>query len=378
MAGAAQGNFNQLASQGMQGAQMGTAMGMAYQPQQVGAAYGQAATYNPAQAGYTGYNAAQAGATGYNAATMGAVPMVQAGQLANTNLSAYTNPYESQVVSGLQSDAQRAAQMASNDIGTAATRAGAFGGSRHGVTEGTMLAENQRNLSNQIAGLRQAGFQNAQQMAQQDIATRMQAGLANQGAGMQAALTNIGALNQAGQFGASAANQAALQNAAAVNQARGFGAGAANTAALQNMAAANQAGQFGAGAQNTMTQQNMANFMQSQLANQQAGLAGAQQRLGAANQLGGISQNMYNMNRQANLDMQQAGLQQQAIQQAIIDAGKGQYAGFTGAPAAALSYLGQALGGAAGMVPQTTTNAKQAGLFDYLTLAAMAPKGTFG
>jgi uncharacterized membrane protein YeiB len=121
----------------------------------------------------------------------------------------------------------------------------------------------------------------------------------------------------------------------------------------------NQAGQFGA--QNAMTAQQL---------NQSAGLQGAQQRLGAASQMGNLAGQAFDMGQQATANLQGVGLQQQAIQQALIDAAKGQYAGYTGAPATALGYLTQALG--ASPQPSTTTESKQPGLFDYLTMAATA------
>jgi len=58
------------------------------------------------------------------------------------------------------------------------------------------------------------------------------------------------------------------------------------------------------------------------------------------------------------------------MEQALIDAAKAQYAGYTGAPVQGLGYVSQALG--ATTVPTTTTTTKQPGLFDYLTLAASA------
>jgi len=302
---APQFNVNTAAAQGLQSAMANTAKGQYYQPNQVQA---------------TGYNAALAGSTGYRPATM------TAGQLATTDLSSYMNPYDESVISGLQKDAMTGQQMASNELGAQATAAGAFGGSRHGVAEGVMASGIQNNLNQQIAGLRQSGFQNAQQMALSDIGNRFGASQAN-----------MNALNTAGQFGAGAANTAMLANQGAIN--------AANQGTAQNM-------------------------MTAQQLNQSAGLQGAQQRLGAANQMGSLANQAFNMGQQATANLQNVGLQQQAIQQALIDAAKGQYAGYTGAPATALGYLTQALG--ASPQPSTTTESKQPGLFDYLTMAATA------
>lgn len=97
----------------------------------------------------------------------------QAPQLATTNLDPYTNPYESQVVGQALSDLERSRQMQQNMLGAQATRAGAFGGSRQGIAE----AETNRAFAEQAARtagqLRQAGYGQAQQLAQQDIANQM-------------------------------------------------------------------------------------------------------------------------------------------------------------------------------------------------------------
>lgn len=142
MAGA--GNVNTAAAQGMQASGLGTANAMGYQPQQV-----------------------------------------QAGQLANTSMTPYMNPYETNVVQANEADILRGANMGMDMLGAQATAGKAFGGSRHGVAMGELGRDTIDQLAQSSAGLRQQGYQNAQQMAQQDISGRMQAGLANQQAGLQ-------------------------------------------------------------------------------------------------------------------------------------------------------------------------------------------------
>ena len=179
-------NINSLAAQGVQGAGMGTAMGMGYQPQQVGVA-GSSATVTPQT-------------------------------LAGTNMQPYTNPYDDAVVKANEADILRGAQMGMNNLQGAAQAAKAFGGSRHGVAMGEIGRDTVSQLAQASAGLRQAGFQNAQNMALQDIGNNFQAQLANQQAGMgdisnqlQASLANqqaglagagqrLGAANQLGQI----------------------------------------------------------------------------------------------------------------------------------------------------------------------------------
>ena len=184
---------------------------------------------------------------------------------------AYMNPYEKNVIGGLQQDARTNYEMGANRIGQEATAAGAFGGSRHGVAQGTMAADVQNQLNRQIGDLRYQGYNQAQSQALADQQMR------------------LGASSQMGNLGAA---------------------------------------------------------------------------------LGGMGQQAFNMGQQATANLQNVGTNQQAIQQALIDAAKGQYGGYTSAPATALGYLAQALG--ASPTPQTTTNTKQPGLFDYLTMAATA------
>lgn len=395
----------------------GTAAGMGIAPINVQAAQAGSQGYNAQNAaaqGYTaqGYTAEQAAAEraaaqGYGAERIAGVgpvtaQQVQAGQLAGTSLDPYFNPYENQVVQQSLSDLERQRLMQQNLGGAQAQAAGAFGGSRQGIAE----AETNRAFADQAArtasALRQAGFTQAQQAAQQDIATRMQAGLANQATGLQAATTtaNLGqqaqmanqaAGNQAAQFGAQAQNVASLQNAQlgtqanlanqaamnqaaqfgaqAQNQAGQFGAQAQNVAALQNAAAQNQASQFGAGASNQAALANQQAMMQAQTANQAAGLQAGGQRLQAAGQLANIGNLGFGMVQDVQQGISQAGLAQQAANQALIDAGRAQYAGYTNAPQQALQTQLGAFGGSQTNA-QTQTTSKQPGLFDYLQLGA--------
>ena len=91
------------------------------------------------------------------------------------------------------------------------------------------------------------------------------------------------------------------------------------------------------------------------------------QQLAAAGQLGNLSQQGFNMGQSINQQQQQFGTMQQAINQALIDAARGQYGGFTGSPTQSLSALLGALGGA-NMGQQTSTQTQQPGLFNYLSL----------
>ena len=221
-------NVNTASAQGLQQAQQGAAAGMGYRPMAITA---------PSQAG----------------------------------LQQYTNPYESQVVQQSLDDLERSRLMAQNVGGAQASAANAFGGSRQGIAE----AETNRAFADQAArtasGLRQTGYQNAQQMERD-----------------------------------------------------------------------------------------------AQVRNQSAGLSGEQQRMAAGAQLGSLSNLGFGMGQTIQGRMDQQGALQQALQQNLINAGKQQYAGFTGAPAQSLQYLLQAVGGAPAV--GTVEKGFEPGLFDYLSL----------
>jgi hypothetical protein len=108
--------------------------------------------------------------------------------------------------------------------------------------------------------------------------------------------------------------------------------------------------------------------MAAQVANQNA-LAGANQaRLQAANQMGALGQQAFGTGQAIQQQQAQQGILQQGMQQALIDAAKAQYAGYTGSPLAALSAPLAALGATPNQ--STTTNSMKPGLFNYLQLGA--------
>lgn len=175
---------------------------------------------------------------------------------AGPNIGQFMNPYTSMVTGNALQDLERQRQMAVNDTGAAATRAGAFGGSRHGVAEALTNQGFAQQGANMFGNLQQQGFNTALSAAQNQQG--IQSGLAGQGFG----------------FGQAIQNQQWQQGEAA-----------------------------------------------------------------------------------------------RSINQALIDAAKGQYGGFTGAPANSLAALMSGITGA-NMGQNTTTQTKKPGLFDYLTAIA--------
>jgi hypothetical protein len=118
-------------------------------------------------------------------------------------------------------------------------------------------------------------------------------------------------------------------------------------------------------------QANQQASLQAAMANQQAQAQAAQQQLAAASQLGNLSNLGFGFGQQIGATQMQQGQMQQAMNQALIDAAKGQYGGFTGAPQNALATQLAALSGAnMGQQTQTQTGTQQRGLFDYLAAGA--------
>lgn len=262
------------------------------------------------------YTPQQVGST--NVGTQfGYTPQQIAAQKAVGGIGTYMNPYTQQVIDTSMADLERQRQMQMNQLGAQASQARAFGGSRQGVAEALTNEAFARQGGQLAAGLRQQGYQTALGAAQQDVATAQQAALANQAA------------------------QAAE---------RQFAQGTTLQAQRANQDAA----------------------LRAALANQQAGLSGAQLGLQAAGQMGNLSNLGFGFGQQISGQQMQQGAMQQALQQQLLDAARGQYQGYVGAPQQALSLPLQALGVTAGVTPQTTTTSRQPGLFDYLTLAATA------
>lgn len=109
-----------------------------------------------------------------------------AGNVAGSSLTPYLNQYQGAVIDQSNREIDRSKQMADNQNAYSATRAGAFGGSRHGIID----AENERNYAqmkqDNTNSLLQSGYGQAQGLLQGDI--DRQAGMSQ---------FNVGQLNQA-------------------------------------------------------------------------------------------------------------------------------------------------------------------------------------
>ena len=141
--------------------------------------------------------------------TAGMETMYRPQTIANTNLAQYTNPYETQVVQNTMSDLDRQRQIEANQLAAQATARGSFGGSRDALMQSELSRNYGQQMANTAAQLRQAGFQNAQQLAGQDIGYGLQ-GSQNR----QQAASTLGQLSNLG-FGAGMAlNEQAMQQGA--------------------------------------------------------------------------------------------------------------------------------------------------------------------
>lgn len=200
------------------------------------------------------------------------------------DIAAFRNPFTAAVTDTTLSGLDRARKMAMLDVGAAATKANAFGGSRHGVLE----AETNKNFfdttASTLAGLNERGFGTALTAAQEARRAQLASG-----------------------------------------------------------------GQLGSMAQGL------------------AGVGQEQQRIGLSQgaQLGTLGQALFGVGSSLSDRMAAQGSQQQLLVQALIDAAKGQFGGFTGAPQAALSGPMAALSGA-NMGQNTSTTKQQPGLLNIL------------
>lgn len=268
----------------------------------------------------------------------------QEGQIASTDLGQYQNPYQQQVIDNATGDLNRARQMTQNDIGAQATAAGAFGGSRHGLVE----AENNRNFAESVSDMaaqqRMAGFNNAQNMAQQDITNQMQGQQMRTGAAGQ-----LGGLNLADAQRQDNVSLSNVQNRISDAQRR------------DQVSMANASNQLA----NDRNQLSAAQAGQSARA-QNRGL-----KLQAAGQLAGMGGQAFDQSNTINQQTMQNGAMQQALQQQIMNAGQQQFNGWTGAPQTALNLPLMAAGAAPNVGTQTTsTSGGGNGLLDALGFGA--------
>ena len=138
-----------------------------------------------ANSGNVGQDAQSAAQAGY-LNTLGQTPQnVQAGQLSNTNLQPYMNPYTQNVINATLPIMQQNLGLQQNQQQNAANSANAFGGSRQAIQQGVTQAQGAQNMAQMAQQLNQANFTQAQGAAQGDIANTLKAQQGNQSAALQ-------------------------------------------------------------------------------------------------------------------------------------------------------------------------------------------------
>ena len=298
--------------------QLGNAQG--YAAARVGAPIGAtAATYQAPTVG----NAPTISGAGYDASqvtvpTIGSVPGAtatdaSAGSIYG-NLNQFQNPYQQQVIDASLADFDHEAQVQQAQLEAQGAASGALGGSRFGIAQGELLADQGRSRAQLDAGLRSQGFDTAANLAGQQAGFDQSANLFNaqnqtgisqfnsgQGAtlaqaqaglDLQGGVANQQALDAAGQFGAQSRYDAGLANAQLGASRDQLQAQLQAQAAGQNASALTQNSQFnaGQGLQAALAQAGLdtdaAKYgadMGNQFALQQAGLNANALQFGAAN-----------------------------------------------------------------------------------------------
>lgn len=120
---------------------------------------------------------------------------VQAGQLSNTDLTPYYNPYQKDVIDASIAQNQYARDQQAVADNASATAANAFGGSRQGVQRAETTAGYDRNNQQNLAQLNSQNFAQAQQAALADINNRLQAGTTNAANSIAGAGVRLNAAN---------------------------------------------------------------------------------------------------------------------------------------------------------------------------------------
>jgi hypothetical protein len=310
----------------------------------------------------------------------------------------FMNPYMQNVVDIQQREAQRQADIAGTQRAGQAVKSGAFGGSRAGLME----AEAARNLATQKGDIQAQGqnaaFQNAQQQFNAEQNARMQAALANQGAGLTVGQQNLGAQLGIQQLGSGQNLQAQLanqgmgfnvgqQNLASRLQTQGLGSGQNLQAQLANQQQGmnaqqmrEQSRQFGAGQGMNAAQLKAQYGLAGQQAGEQSrqfgagyGMQGLQTGLQAAGQLGQLGQTQYGQ-QVGNINLQnQLGAQQQAQQQGILNQQIQNYAMAQQYPQQQLAFMSNMLRGLP--MQSTSTNMYQAAPSNVSQLAGLGMAG---
>ena len=249
-----------------------------------------------AQSSYADAGNAQQG----TAAQRGDIRDVQGGSFLDQDLGAYMNPYTQNVSENINQNQNRAWQQKEQQLGSAAQKAGAFGGSRHGVEGAISASENERNTGQMQNQLWNQAYGAASNMMGQDLSRGLQADLSNQGMDWNAA---------------NAGQQASLQNAMMGNNMQQFNAGQENQMGMFNAGQSNQVGMQNA--MNALTASGLNQQQQGQMLQALQGMGNLGNQMGNFTQMQG--QNLQNFGQSALQSQMNAGNQYQAMDQRQLD-----------------------------------------------------------
>ena len=142
-----------------------------------------------------------------------------------TNYTSFYDPFVTEVITNVETDINRQADVERQRIGGAAVQAGAFGGSRQAVAEQELARNAAQQIADTSARLRSAAFTGAQQQAQSAFENQMARGqtaaqiFGQLGQGIGQLGVQQGALGEAAQ-GAAQRDVNALFNVGALEQAQ--------------------------------------------------------------------------------------------------------------------------------------------------------------
>lgn len=94
----------------------------------------------------------------------GALGMIQGMPNFGGNAAEYTNPWMNDVIDATVSDLRENQAMNLMDVGDMAHRSGAFGGTRHGVSEAEVRGNTEKTLGRIIPQLRAQGYEKAREL----------------------------------------------------------------------------------------------------------------------------------------------------------------------------------------------------------------------
>ena len=158
--------------------------------------------------------------TGFEAPTISEVSTPQFQSLLSTDIGAYQSPYQQQVIDLAMQDIQRQADIARGGAQERAIRAGAFGGSRSALLESESQRPYVEQMGRTAAGLRQAGFEQAQRAALADLARQQELGVLGARQEQERAIQQALLRQQAGLAGLDIAGRFALTQPQLEMQAR--------------------------------------------------------------------------------------------------------------------------------------------------------------